>query len=304
MSLLKAGVYANANTPLFALAGSGGGGGGSTLQSPASILPASAGTCSLLVQSADSTPATLTVSTAGGGADSGVAAINLTGGTSSTLTVQCDGVGSAIVNVEGGTAANATVNIASLGTNNAVLSMGLAATSATISCAPNGNLSFTPDSGVTALTVVNSPPSLLATGLKLQDAGGQQGAITGQNYIKNALGLGVPTSQTNYALVSPPAANVGWWCYSVGTTEATVLNCSQSCVSTMAYWNGTTFTFGGNVAQPLGGVGGWTNNQFAQLFLSTDRTAINFFFNDGTTVGTLAAMYYSATQMTGAQPGF
>jgi hypothetical protein len=244
------------------------------------------------------------VSTAGGGADSGVAAINLVGGVSSILNIDCDGAGTAVLDINGGTAGNAGINVVSQGTQLSILNMGQATSFASVVCAPSGNLSFTPNSGVTALTVVNSPPSLLATGLKLQDAGGQQGAITGQNTIRNPLNSGVPVSGTNYPLASPPAANIGWWCYSIGTTEATVLNCSQSCVSTMAYWNGTTFTFGGNVAQPLGGIAGWTNNLFAQLFLSTDRTAITFFFNDGSTTGTLAAMYYSATQMTGPQPSF
>jgi len=305
MSLLKAGVYANANTPLFALAGSGGGGGTSTLQSPASVTAAASGLCSLTLESFDSALASLTVTSNAGGADTGTAAVNIIGGASAIVSVTNDGAGTAVLNVNGGTAGNASVNINSQGANTANLVMGVQGASATVACNAAGNLSLTPNSGVTALTVVNSPPSLLATGLKLADAGGQQGAITGQNYIKNPLVNGVPVSQQGpYPLATPPVANVGWWCYSVGTTEATVLNCSQSCVSTMAYWNGTTFTFGGNVAQPLGGIGGWTNNQFAQLYLSTDRTTINFFFNDGSTTGTLSAMYYSATQMTGAQPGF
>jgi hypothetical protein len=187
--------------------------------------------------------------------------------------------------------------------------MGLSGTFATIACNPAGNMSFTPDSGVTALTVVNSPPSLLATGLKLADAGGQAGAITGQNVIANQpLASGVPVNQTVYPLANPGAApaNVGWWLYSTGTTEtgSGSLNSIQSSLSVMAYWNGTTFSKGGNVSAVLGGPGGWTSAYFAQLFLSTDRTTVNFFFSEGAGAGTLAGMYYSATQMTGAQASF
>ena len=308
MSLLPTDTYVNSSRQLWASQGSGGGGGStSSLQSPATILAAPSGLCQLTMGSVDSAPATFTVTSNTGGADTGTSAINIIGGTNATLTVNCDGAGSAIAEIAGGTAGNATVNVLSQGANLANLNMGISTTFATVSCNAAGNLSLTPSSGVTALTVVNSPPSLLATGLKLADAGGQQGAITGQNIIKNALVNGVPVSQGGpYPLAQPPAANVGWWLYSVGTTDTATVNVNsvQSCVSSMAYWNGTTFTFGGNVSQVLGGINGWTNNLFAQLYLSNDRTTVNFFFNDGSTTGTLIAMYYTATQMTGPQPGF
>jgi hypothetical protein len=307
MSLLPTDTYVNSSRQLWASQGSGGGGGStSSLQSPATILAAPSGLCQLTMGSVDSAPATFTVTSNTGGADTGTSAINIIGGTNATLTVNCDGAGSAIAEIAGGTAGNATVNVLSQGANLANLNMGISTTFATVSCNAAGNLSLTPSSGVTALTVVNSPPSLLATGLKLQDAGGQQGAITGQNNIKNPLNNGVPVSQTAYPLAQPPVANVGWWLYSIGTTDTATVNVNsvQSCVSSMAYWNGATFGYGGNVAQPLGGIGGWTANQFAQLFLSNDRSTVSFFFNDGSTTGALVAMYYTATQMTGAVPGF
>ena len=307
MSLLPNDTFVNAGRALWAVAGSGGGGGGSTLQSPASVTAASSGICQFTVGSNDSAPATLTVTTGGGGADLGAAAINLIGGVSSILAVECDGAGAALVNVTGGTAGNATINVLSQGANNATLNMGTSTTFATVLCNSAGNLSFTPDSGVTALTVVNSPPNLLATGLKLSDAGGQAGAITGQNVLGPSaapLNGGAPATNTIYALPNPGsgATTVGWWLYSVGTSEVSGPSV-QACVSVMAYWNGTTFSKGGNVSAVIGGSTGWLAGTFAQMVLSNDRTTVTYAFNIGVS-GSLATMSYAATQMTGAQTGF
>ena len=314
MSLLPHDTFVNANRQLFADLGSGGGGGGgSTLQSPASITAAPAGTCSLLIQSIDSTPATLTVTTGGGGADTGAATLTVTGGASTNLNVTTDGAGPAAVNVLGGTAGNAIVDLVADAGQSSIISLqsGIVANTTTIEQLGNVLTVSTP-TVQNAISVSSGSNKVTVVGLTVADdtIAGVQGAITGQNVLgpsATPLASGVPTTQTVYPLPAPAAGanNVGWWCYAVGTGEtgAPSLNSIQSSISVLAYWNGTTWSKGGNMCQVLGGIGGWTAAYFAQFFLSLDRTTINFYFNIGV-AGTLTDMTWVATQMTGAQAGF
>lgn len=315
MSLLPHDTYVNANSPLWAAAGSGGGGGGgSTLQSPASITAAPAGTCSLLIQSNDSTPATLTITTGGGGADTGTATLTVTGGAASNLNVTADGAGAASVNVLGGTAGDALVDLVADAGQSSIISLqsGIVANTTTIEQLGNVLTVSTP-TVQNAISVSSGSNKVTVIGLTVADdtVAGVQGAITGQNVLgpsATPLNGGVPVTRTPYPLPAPPAGanNVGWWLYSVGTTEVAGSPLSvQSSISVMAYWNGTTFTKGGNMFNVLNaGGGGVTPPQtFAQLFLSNDRTTVVFYVDIGVS-GNLATMTWASTQMTGAQAGF
>jgi hypothetical protein len=163
-----------------------------------------------------------------------------------------------------------------------------------------------------AIAVSSATNKVTVTGLTLADntIAGVQGAITGQNILgpsATALNGGVPVTRTSYPLPAPPAGanNVGWWCYTTGTVQTTGSPLSvQSCLSVMAYWNGTAFSYGGNMFNVLnaGGTGVTPPITFAQLFLSGDRTTVVFYFDIGV-AGSLADMYWAATQITGAQPG-
>jgi len=313
MSLLPRDTFVNANRQLYADQGSGGGGGGSsTLQSPATITPTPTGAVSLSLSSSDAGPATLTVTTVAS-SDFGAATVLVAGGTNAEMTVTSAGAGPAVINVEGGTAGSASVNLQSQAGEAAEITMGPVGTQCVLSCDDTGELTVTPSISTEPLITVQNVGSanVIVSGLKLVDVTSAAGAITGQNILgpsPTPLNSGVPVNQTTYPLPNPGAApvNVGWWLYSTGTTEtgAPSINSIQSSLSVMAYWNGTTFSKGGNMMQVLDGTGGFAANYFAQFFLSLDRTQVCFFFNQGAGVGTLATMTFAATQMTGAQAGF
>lgn len=309
MSLLASVVESAPGQYYFAKTGTGGGGGGSTLQSPASITPASVGTCSLLVQSIDSTAATLTVTTAGGGADTGSATLTLTGGNATNLNVTSHGAGPASVNVLGGTASNALIDVLADAGQSAIVTLQSGAVSNQTTIQQLGNSLSISTPLVTGAVIIDSATNNVSiTGLNLVD-GDVAGAITGQNILgpsATALNSGAPVTRTSYALPAPSAGpnNIGWWCYTTGTTQTTGSPSSvQSCLSVMAYWNGTAFSYGGNMFNFINaGGGGVAAATFAQLFLSVDRTTVVFYCDIGV-AGNLADMYWAATQMTGAQPG-
>jgi hypothetical protein len=308
MSLLTACTEASPGVSYFAPAsGGGGGGGGSSLQSPATITPAPVGTCSLAIESLDSTQASLIVSSTGGGGDTGTANILLNGGTATVLAVASTGAGGATVNITGGTAGGANLNLNNEAGFASQISIGATANQVTmLGGASTASLSFSTPAVENQLVIDGVGGHVNVTGLKLVDGVTVPGAITGQNYSNAAIGpSGAAVNITVYPLPAVPAGanSIGWWCYAIGTGSTTDLVSAQACVSVMAYWNGTTFAHGGNVVQVLGGQAGWTAGYFSQIFKSTNLQTLNFFFSY-TTGYVLSDMVCVLTQMTGPVPGF
>jgi hypothetical protein len=296
MSLLPNDTFVNAGRALWAAAGSGGGGGGSTLTSPASVTPADDGTASFTV-AAGNTYADASLSVNAGAARVGTigltgedATMNITAGRNATLALTPGFTGQAILSIGDTPNIGATL---SMGTGGNAVSL------QTSSLEPRLNAFV---GGSVPLTI--RPTSVTVNGLTLENIGSVPGAITGQNYIAPTLiNGGNPVNVTDYPLPAPPAGvvNVGWWVYSIGSNSTTDLYSVQAGVSVTAYWNGTAFTQGGNVCQVLGGSAGWTAGHFAQIFKAINQQTLQFFYANATP---LVGIYVSATQLTGAVPGF
>lgn len=120
-------------------------------------------------------------------------------------------------------------------------------------------------------------------------------SIVGQRIIGPTLingGAPVSGALNIYQLTNPSSA--GFWCVAI-STSATDSASVQSCISCLAYFNGTDWTQGGNVSALVNG----DTTLFAQLFVFSGQ----LYFKQVTGV-TLAGMRYSMTQITGSIPGF
>lgn len=307
MSLLTACTEASPGVSYFAPASGGGGGGGSSLQSPATITPTLAGTCSLAIESNDSAQASLIVSSTAGGGDLGTANILLNGGTATVLGVASTGAGGATVNITGGTAGGASLNLNNSAGFASQIAIGASGSQVTIAGGASTPILAVSTPNIENVLYVDGVGNTVnVSGLKLVTVAAANGAITGQLSSNTPLGpSGAPVNITVYPLPPVPAgaASIGWWCYAIGTGSTTDLVSAQACVSVMAYWNGTTFAHGGNAVQVLGGQAGWTSGYFSQIFKSTSLTGLNFFFSY-TTGYVLSDMVCVLTQMTGPVPGF